>query len=225
MFEKNNYNQDGIFLHETDDLSKMYAMIIGPSDTPYQHGFYFFEITFPSTYPFMPPNVKFITSDPYKPTRLHPNLYIEGKVCLSILGTWGGPEWTSALTIGEVLITIKSLMTQHTLRNEPGYEKYADTNSQLQNYDRIIEYRNMVITEYYLREIKNISHIDVFADVIFEYFLTNIDKYMNTIDGYIKKHGNKNKYSCRYQSLSTTTNWEELKNKLNQIKSNKEHSG
>ena len=66
--------------------------MIGPENTPYQYGFYLFDIKVPSEYPFKPPIVKFYTQN--NKTRFNPNLYINGKVCLSILNTWSGPQWT-----------------------------------------------------------------------------------------------------------------------------------
>ena len=35
------------YSHDEDDIMKGYALIIGPSDTPYFGGFYFFELQFP----------------------------------------------------------------------------------------------------------------------------------------------------------------------------------
>lgn len=55
--------------------------------------------------------------------RFNPNLYNCGKVCLSILGTWTGPGWTSVMTTKSVLISIQSLMNEKPFFNEPGYEK------------------------------------------------------------------------------------------------------
>jgi hypothetical protein len=67
------------------------AMIIGPADTPYAWCPLVFSIDCPTDYPFSSPAVCFMTSDGV--TRFHPNLYVNGKVCLSILGTWSGPPW------------------------------------------------------------------------------------------------------------------------------------
>jgi len=54
--------------------------------------------------------------------RFNPNLYANGKVCLSTLGTWSGPSWSPALSLAAVLISIQSLMTESPYTNEPGYE-------------------------------------------------------------------------------------------------------
>ena len=76
-----------------DNIEKGYAMIIGPQDTPYENGFYFFEFMFPNNYPFSPPKVFFRTTD--NKTRFNPNFYVNGYVCLSLLNTWPGEQWSS----------------------------------------------------------------------------------------------------------------------------------
>ena len=48
-------------------------------------------------------------------------MYVEGKVCLSILHTWTGPAWASTMRISTVLVTLQSLMDGDPLRHEPGY--------------------------------------------------------------------------------------------------------
>jgi len=43
------------YIHDEGNMFKGTAMIIGPSDTPYANGFYFFKFKFPKEYPFKPP--------------------------------------------------------------------------------------------------------------------------------------------------------------------------
>ena len=54
--------------------------------------------------------------------RFNPNLYKNGKVCLSILGTWEGPAWLPSQSIASVLMSIQSLMNSNPYFNEPGHE-------------------------------------------------------------------------------------------------------
>ena len=56
--------------------------------------------------------------------RFNPNLYANGKVCLSLLGTWTGPGWKPAdSTLLQVLVSIQGLVLVHDpWFNEPGYE-------------------------------------------------------------------------------------------------------
>ena len=130
-------DQGIIYAHDEDDMLRGYSMIIGPSDTIYADGFYFFEWIFPYNYPFSPPVLKFRTYDGV--TRFHPNLYRNGKVCLSILNTWKGEQWTSCQTIRSILLTLVTLFHNKPLLNEPGFtEKHKD----FIPYNKLIKYAN-----------------------------------------------------------------------------------
>jgi len=100
---------DGIYIYiNKRNFYKNYAMIIGPKNTPYFGGFFFFEIEFPKNYPKKPPSIKFLTID--GKVRFNPNLYENGKVCLSILGTWSGPGWKPVMNLRSILLSIRSLL-------------------------------------------------------------------------------------------------------------------
>ena len=91
---KNPLTEHNIFYkHDENDMLKGYALIIGPKDTLYDNGFYFFKFNFTKNYPYEPPKVEYLTNNGR--TRFHPNLYRSGKVCISILNTWKGEQWTS----------------------------------------------------------------------------------------------------------------------------------
>lgn len=85
------------------DNKNMYewkGMIVGPSDTPYNGGMFFLEIKFPVRYPFNPPKVRFTTPI------YHCNINSNGDICLDILKD----QWSPALTIDKVLLSILSLL-------------------------------------------------------------------------------------------------------------------
>jgi len=84
-----------------DDLYKWEATIIGPEKTPYEGGVFKLEINFPNNYPFKPPKIKFITRI------FHPNINRYGNICLDILDK----QWSPALTINKVLLSISSLLS------------------------------------------------------------------------------------------------------------------
>ncbi|RDD38482.1 Ubiquitin-conjugating enzyme E2 Z [Trichoplax sp. H2] len=112
----------GMFIvPDDDDITKMHALILGPFDTPYEGGFFYFFLKFPVTYPIEPPKVKLMTTGEGL-VRFNPNFYKNGKVCLSILGTWLGPQWKPTQTLSSVLMSIQSLMNARPYHNEPGYE-------------------------------------------------------------------------------------------------------
>ncbi|KAF6729260.1 Drebrin-like protein [Oryzias melastigma] len=83
-----------------DDLFHWQATIMGPSDSPYQSGVFFLTIHFPTDYPFKPPKVAFTTKI------YHPNINSNGSICLDILRS----QWSPALTVSKVLLSICSLL-------------------------------------------------------------------------------------------------------------------
>lgn len=114
------------------------AMLIGPEGTPYAFCPLFFSIDIPTDYPLVPPKVRIETSD--GSTRLHPNLYTGGKVCLSILGTYTGPSWVSTMNIEAVLKSIYSLLNENPITNEPGWESYTLADKKAKDYADYVRY-------------------------------------------------------------------------------------
>ena len=84
-----------------DDLFHWSATIMGPDDTPYHGGLFFLDIHFPADYPFKPPKVTFSTRI------YHCNINSNGGICLDILKD----QWSPALTISKVLLSICSLLS------------------------------------------------------------------------------------------------------------------
>ncbi|KER31367.1 hypothetical protein T265_02414 [Opisthorchis viverrini] len=74
---------------------------INKSDSAYEGGVFFLKIVFPTDYPFKPPKVSFNTKI------YHPNINGNGSICLDILRS----QWSPALTISKVLLSICSLLT------------------------------------------------------------------------------------------------------------------
>jgi ubiquitin-protein ligase len=108
---------------EEASMDLMRAFIVGPADTPYANGWLGFDIKLPSAYPDVPPKVLFTTTGGGR-CRLNPNLYAEGKVCLSLLGTWAGPGWTKGVsTLSQVLLSIQAqILVEKPYANEPSFE-------------------------------------------------------------------------------------------------------
>lgn len=131
---------EGIFVVPDDSRANTcHAIVLGPADTPYEFGFFYFLMEFPNVYPHEPPRVTLQTTGggTFSP---NPNLYRDGKVCLSILGTWSGPSWTPALTIGSVLLSIQSLLNAVPYHNEPGFEQLNRGGRPPQQYNLVIRH-------------------------------------------------------------------------------------
>ena len=83
-----------------DDIYQWQATIMGPEGSPYEAGIFYLRIEFPQDYPFKPPKISFITKI------YHCNINSAGSICLDILKD----QWSPALTISKVLLSICSLM-------------------------------------------------------------------------------------------------------------------
>lgn len=141
QIKKNPLTSNGIFYHhDEENILKGYAMIIGPPDTIYENGYYMFELHYPTDYPASPPTVLFRTNQ--NKIRFNPNLYTNGKVCISILNTWRGEQWSSCQTISSILLTLCTLFTNEPILNEPGI---TTRHKDFTTYHTIIEYSNIDI--------------------------------------------------------------------------------
>merc|ERR1711959_715442 len=87
--------------HTQDDMFTWKATVMGPQGSPYAGGVFFLNVTFPTDYPFKPPKVQFTTKI------YHCNVNNNGSICLDILQS----QWSPALTISKVLLSVCSLLT------------------------------------------------------------------------------------------------------------------
>ncbi|TYJ53196.1 hypothetical protein B9479_006174 [Cryptococcus floricola] len=132
------------------------AMITGPEGTPYENGCYLFDIFLPLEYNVKSPMVKYMTTNGGK-FRYNPNLYSDGKVCLSLLGTWAGPGWIPGQsTLLQVLISIQSLiLCDEPYCNEPGW---ANDGGSPQSKAYNANVRRMVLLDAMANNIKKPPH-------------------------------------------------------------------
>ncbi|RHN82558.1 putative aminoacyltransferase, E1 ubiquitin-activating enzyme [Medicago truncatula] len=111
-----------------DRMDLVRAVIIGPFGTPYQDGLFFFDFHLPPDYPDVPPSAYYHSGG----WRINPNLYEEGKVCLSLLNTWtgrGNEVWDpKSSSILQVLVSLQGLvLNSKPYFNEAGYDKQTGT--------------------------------------------------------------------------------------------------
>jgi len=171
------HDQGIYYTHDDKNMKRGYAVIFGPSDTLYQYGAYFFELKYPNNYPFAPPKLTYMTND--GKTRFNPNLYRNGKVCISILNTWKGEQWTSCQSIRSVLLTLITLLHNKPLLNEPGF---TEDNKSFKPYNDIIKYKNYEIAIYKILAKKlNPPNFSIFYPIIKKHIITHKNEIENDL--------------------------------------------
>ncbi|KAJ5919925.1 hypothetical protein N7454_009760 [Penicillium verhagenii] len=100
-------------LHEESIFNWDIALFVLNSDSLYHGGYFKARMTFPSNYPYSPPGFRFLLP------LYHPNIYKDGRVCISILhppgedemsGELAAERWSPAQRVESVLISILSLL-------------------------------------------------------------------------------------------------------------------
>jgi ubiquitin-conjugating enzyme E2 Z len=178
-FEKNKIPGIEIWVNQKD-ITQIYALIFGNKNTPYQHGLFFFELKFSEEYPKKNPTVKFLTIN--NKIRFNPNLYENGKVCLSILGTWTGPGWTSIMTLSSVLLSLQSLFHENPITNEPGFENTKIESNQALNYNNYLRYWTIKLAILEIMENPKYKDLtDKFIDKIKAHLMQNIEEIINDV--------------------------------------------
>ena len=120
-------------LIDENDFYKWSVLFTGPQDTLYEGGFFKAILTFPEDFPQNPPEMRFITE------MFHPNIYKDGKVCISILHSPGvdafntqekaEERWRPSLGVEQILLSVISIL------NDPICDSPA-------NVDAAVMFRN-----------------------------------------------------------------------------------
>jgi ubiquitin-conjugating enzyme E2 Z len=210
---KNPLHDNGIYyIHDEEDMLKGYAMIIGPPETPYSGGFYLFEFDFPTNYPFAPPKVNYLTNN--GEIRFNPNLYKNGKVCISILNTWSGDQWSSCQTLNSILLTLCSILNNNPLLNEPGIK---ENHPDCIKYINILTYGNILVAICGMVNKKYLpNQFNIFYPIIKNTFLHNYERLTTLIENniHIKEFITTGIYNSKI-----LVDYEKLKNELIKCKS------
>ncbi|GAB7358896.1 hypothetical protein MBLNU230_g4117t1 [Neophaeotheca triangularis] len=114
-------------------LDLLRVLIVGPEETPYANAPFLIDIYLPPQFPTDPPQCFFHSLVASRALggnyRINPNLYEDGKICLSLLGTWDGDKdqmWNPAKsTILQVLVSLLGLvLVREPYFNEAGHEQF-----------------------------------------------------------------------------------------------------
>lgn len=106
-----------------DNVMTWNAVIIGPSDTPFEDGTFRLVLQFDEQYPNKPPTVKFLSD------MFHPNVYASGELCLDILQN----RWSPTYDVAAILTSIQSLLNDPNTSSPANVEAanlYRDHRSQ-----------------------------------------------------------------------------------------------
>lgn len=156
--------KEGIWVrHGSSRLDAMKILIMGPKDTPYHYGLFEFDLFCPAEFPQKPPKMSFRSTGGGR-VRFNPNLYENGVVCLSLLGTWGnsannkkkGEGWDERIsTLLQVLLSIQAMVfVDEPYYNEPGRERSPNkANSEAYNA-KIREYTVQHVMLHWLHQLK-----------------------------------------------------------------------
>jgi ubiquitin-protein ligase len=151
-----------VYIHfDEDNIKYCYLMIYGPEQkydcfaekempTPYFGGYYLFKIKFSDNYPIDPPKIGFKSS--FDTWRCHPNFYhkpigdddenLGAKVCLSLINTFGGDDWTPSRRLSEIIILLQERLGTTPIRFEPCYENVKNDDKRNTDFNTLIEYGN-----------------------------------------------------------------------------------
>ncbi|CAG9480576.1 ubiquitin-conjugating enzyme, putative [Plasmodium vivax] len=114
----------------------------GPKNTLYEGGIYNATLSFPTDFPNHPPQMKF-TQDMW-----HPNVFPDGRVCISILHPPGvdiyneqeksEERWRPIWSVEGILVSVISML------NEPNLESPANVDAAVQIKNNLNEYKKKV---------------------------------------------------------------------------------
>ncbi|XP_028043776.1 (E3-independent) E2 ubiquitin-conjugating enzyme isoform X1 [Bombyx mandarina] len=164
------------------------VMIAGPANTPYEDGLFVFDVQLGGEYPRAPPLCHYHS---YCTDRLNPNLYEDGKVCVSLLGTWSGrgvEVWGKDSSLLQVIVSLQGLiLNAEPYFNEAGYEKQKGTQQGKEN-SRM--YNEMVLLKLVQSMTKMVLNPpEPFRDEIMQHMRTHAAALCARLDGLVALSG------------------------------------
>ncbi|CAI6373297.1 unnamed protein product [Macrosiphum euphorbiae] len=187
----------GIWVKTFENRLDLFSVMIrGPEKTPYAGGLFLFDIKIPPTYPIQPPLCHYYS---YCDDRLNPNLYEDGKVCLSLLGTWSGRGvelWSpNDSNLLQLLVSIQGLiLVSEPYYNEPGFDSQQGQKLSKEN-SRVYNEMALIKVVQSMTNMLNMNNSDV----------KNAGYFEEEILKHVKKHGP--------NLISTIENWIKMSEK------------
>jgi len=141
---KNPVDGFSVGLEDDSDIFKWRVMMEGPDGTDYEGGYFPCLLEFPKDYPNKPPIMRFLT-----PGFWHPNVYKDGKVCISILheakedkfNTQEKMEekWRPILGIESILVSVQSMLSEPNLESPANVDAAVELKKDIKAYRRKIK--------------------------------------------------------------------------------------
>ncbi|EAL46328.1 ubiquitin-conjugating enzyme family protein [Entamoeba histolytica HM-1:IMSS-B] len=130
---------EGIYVEyaSEDNIFEWNIWMEGPTQTPYEGGVFNLRMFFPDDFPSNPPKLVF------KSEFWHPNVYPDGKVCISILhppgedemsGELASERWLPTQSVSSILLSVQSMLC------DPNMYSPANTDAMVQCRDHNKEY-------------------------------------------------------------------------------------
>ncbi|CDO93685.1 unnamed protein product [Kluyveromyces dobzhanskii CBS 2104] len=125
---------------ELEDDSNIFLWNIGVmvlnEESIYHGGYFKAQMKFPDDFPFSPPTFRFT------PAIYHPNVYRDGRLCISILHQSGNPTsdeldaetWSPVQTVESVLISIVSLLEDPNISSPANVDAAVDYKKNPEQY-------------------------------------------------------------------------------------------
>ncbi|KAJ6509383.1 hypothetical protein C8R47DRAFT_1098497 [Mycena vitilis] len=183
---------DNILVRAYEDRTDLLrSLIIGPENTPYEDAPFVIDWMLDSNFPHSPPIAHFLSWTNGN-GRVNPNLYEEGKVCLSILGTWAGDKneiWNSARSsLLQAFVSIQGLvLVKEPWFCEPAYEKLRGTEEGIVN-SRLYNEKAYVLARGFVRRALELPPGGLEAEMEWLYHRSGrLDKVINDAQKLIEK--------------------------------------
>ena len=202
-----NYTNSIFIQSNPNHIDLMKTLIVGSEETPYANGMFLFDIYFDDNYPSTPPKMVLMTNG-NNSIRFNPNLYSNGYICLSILGTWSGDsteKWNGERsTLLQILLSIQSLvMTEEVYFNEPGYswdKNSANAIALNRAYSNIVKYGTVkfAMNEIIMKKPKG------FESIIKNHFIHKKNDILKTCRKWLDQA--KENQKCDYDGLVSSHN-------------------
>lgn len=178
---------DGIHVKAYEDRMDIYSVMIrGPRHTPYEDALFLFEVKLPADYPHSPPLCHYMS---FSRERLNPNLYEDGKVCLSLLGTWPGQQkmetWSPGVSnLLQLLVSIQGLiLVAEPYFLEPGFEREKGTTSGAAKSRQYNEQAVILIVQAMVRMLR--TPPEVFKEEVKRHFKEHGERFINRREGFL----------------------------------------